>query len=146
MECTHTYTYVADFGAVGDGVANDNTPFLSAISYAKENGATTLVLSPDKDYVVTALLEVSGLNIIGNNSRILRSGPERIMEQGEQGAYYNLACVVHKGDSWMTLPEELIGELSEGDIVKILSEEICDPTENVRFGEMHKINRIIENK
>ena len=129
--------HVENFGAVGDGETDDMQAFLDAVTYARANNLCNIVLSK-KDYFISDNWDVAGLNIIGNNARILRNGVDKvyISAWGSKDSLYYLTEDVTKNDMWMVLPADFIATLSNGDIIKIISDEICGPIsgEDVNYG------------
>jgi hypothetical protein len=67
---------VKDFGAVGDGVADDTAAIQAAIAYIKTLGGGTVVF-PCGNYKVTSTISIAGnfgfagIKLVGNNSQII---------------------------------------------------------------------------
>ena len=69
---------VKDFGAVGDGVANDTAAIQAAINYAKSSTSVHCIEFPTGNYAVNAPIEIKGgfgdgLTIKGNKSTVTGS-------------------------------------------------------------------------
>lgn len=64
---------VSDFGAIGDGVADDTQAFRDAISFIESRGGGTLQLASGKTYWLADSVETcENLTIEGNKSRIVK--------------------------------------------------------------------------
>lgn len=110
---------IRDFGAVGDGKADDTIAFRSAMAaMASNNGGTLRV--PDGDYLVTQTVAVPpGVTIEGTNglpsgvstSDLVRNNPSRITLGGSNKALFKIGeCV--EGVSFRDI--ELFGKSNEG--------------------------------
>ena len=58
------------FGAVGDGVTNDQPPLQAAVNTGQESGATVFIPTSADEYIVTEPIVIAGnkyLNIVGEN-------------------------------------------------------------------------------
>jgi hypothetical protein len=66
---------VKDFGAVGDGVADDTTAFQNAINAVSDNG---LVLVPAGDYVVTAVTSTKNILWVASSAKLNGSNMSKL--------------------------------------------------------------------
>lgn len=132
------------FGAIGDGITNDHAAFASAIAFCNVTHSKTLVLNT-KTYLVNGILSPGDLTLHGNHAKIIADTKTLFNVQGTHTNYVFLSKDAYKGDSWiMCNDNSFLLSLSQGDIIKIMSDEICQPEsgENVRFGEMHEIRSV----
>lgn len=74
---TASYISVKEFGAVGDGVADDTSPLISAISYAQKHNLAVYI--PEGEYRQLEVVEWSGIHVFGDGERsIIRADhPEK---------------------------------------------------------------------
>lgn len=138
------------FGAIGDGVTNDNIPFGNILSLAQLTDTKEVCLMP-KEYYTTDVLYVENLFIKGNGAILRRSGNNTISAQallaGELTDFYANTADAIERESWIDVHATLAATLSNGDLIKIISDEIIDPGgEDSRHGEIHKIHKVVENR
>lgn len=81
------------YGAKGDGVTDDTTPWLNAIAAAKNAGGGVVTGQPGRSYCIKRTLEISGSNI-----RVNLNGAE-ILFQPIDPVTYDRAISIHAGDS-----------------------------------------------
>jgi hypothetical protein len=103
--------YVKDFGAVGDGVADDT----NAIQEALDAGAN-IVFEPQKNYKITSdLSKVGDVNIIGNNATLTFT-ESRLTLGGTLGSYVALSNDIANRSSSFTLSSLSV---QENDLIKV---------------------------
>ncbi len=95
---------IRDFGAVGDGKADDSVAFRSAMAYlASKNGGTLNI--PNGDYIVTSPITLApGIIIQGTNSLnsmapgsdLARNNPSRIILRGSKKALFQIGECTEK--------------------------------------------------
>lgn len=138
--------YPEYFGAVGDDVTEDGPAFDDAITLAKLTRSKILAYCNKKYYINTsAVVDYSGLVVEGNHATLRKYTGGFFNVQGSIGTFYSLDETANISESWIICTDAaLISSLSPGDIVKIMSNEICLPAsgESVRLGEMHEIRSI----
>ncbi len=93
---------IRDFGAVGDGKADDTIAFKSAMAAMASNNGGTLTV-PDGEYLVTQTIALaSGVTIVGTNglhsgastSDLVRNNPSRITLTGSNKSLFRIGeCV-----------------------------------------------------
>ncbi len=131
------------FGAAISGNINDNVAFDKTIELANLTSSRKIQLQ-NKEYYTNNTLELKNLILEGGGGTLKRSGSNSIVVAGEHGTYVNLTESADEGNTWIKVPASFASTVEVGDLVKILSDEICIPSasENVRYGEMHKISEI----
>lgn len=83
------YVSVKDFGAVGNGVADDTAAIQAAIDYVDSlNGSVEIPFEPGKTYLVTGLIPKSGvyLNLQGSTIKLAASSDVPVFFDGGTGA------------------------------------------------------------
>ena len=82
------YISVKDFGAVGDGVADDTAAIQAAIDYVDSlNGSIEIPFAPGETYLVTGLIPKSGvyLNLQGSTIKLAASSDVPVFFDGGTG-------------------------------------------------------------
>lgn len=134
------------FGAVGDGVTDDQTPLANMFAFTALTRTKTVTFGSYKTYYSTGSgFSVNNMVINGNFCKLLKDDSSILGCSGSIGTYYNLSSTAHQRDSWIKCSDaDFISSLSAGDVVKIISDEICqiDAAENVPFGESHIVREI----
>jgi len=75
-----------DFGAIGDGIADDTTAFQEAIDFCASN-KSEFHGTPGKTYKITYPCSITGVKAIGNFSRILALMPSATIENDAISLY-----------------------------------------------------------
>lgn len=74
IDLTGDSVNVSDFGAVGDGAADDTQAFRTAVSFIESQGGGTLRLSAGKSYRLSGSVETcQNLTIEGNHARVIKT-------------------------------------------------------------------------
>jgi len=138
--------YPEYFGAVGDDVTDDGVAFNEAITVAKLTNNKVIAFR-NKQYFIqgNTLADYSGLVVEGNHATLRKTNGSIFVVAGSVGTYYALDETAHIFDSWVLCSDAtLLSSLEQGDIIKILSDEICLPAsgESVRMGEMHEVRSV----
>jgi polyisoprenoid-binding protein YceI len=138
--------YPEYFGAVGDDVTDDGAAFTKAIALAKLT-KTKILAYCNKKYFLQSNTATDHSNVLveGNHATLRKTNGGFYSVAGTVGTFYALDETAHIYDSWVICTNPtLLSTLEPGDIVKIISDEICLPAsgESVRIGEMHQIRTI----
>lgn len=151
-----SYYNVLDFGAVGDGVTDDQSAFQEAldsafvyekilfIPTAKYFIGSALVLSNSSDSLKTLTIE-------GNSSTILTqlNNSERLLTiAGSKGEYDTLSTGITEGSNWF-ICNDIASSLSPGDLIKVIStqpfnDSITYYNEANGRGEMKIVRNVVD--
>jgi len=139
------------FGAVGDGVTDDYTAFLTGVTFARNHNAELII--PTGTYVINHNVSLSGfsrtknLKITGIGNPILDfsgittgSGTGALLFYSDTLASINLNKAIHKGDSTISVTVTGI-DVQRGDIIQIHSSAAWYGT--AKKGELLKVRSII---
>jgi hypothetical protein len=117
--------YVEDFGAVGDGVANETAAFQAALAALPENGKLTG--KPGSTYLITQPLTYTGaLNLCFTGCKFIwNSGGTLFRANPNSNTLYTLASsfAVTTAQTSMATPAELSGVVA-GDVLLMESNDI----------------------
>jgi hypothetical protein len=133
---------VKDFGAVGDGVADDTAAIQAAVN------AATSVRVPTGTYVISSTISVlSGVTVILDEDAIIdmsaASGIVAFRSQGTFGTAYNLTADTTAFGTTITVSTGDSANFAAGDWVQVFSAEVFDPGwTDSPFGEIAHVQSV----
>ena len=101
---TKGFFNIRDFGAVGDGRADDTAAFKSAMAAIASNNGGTLTV-PNGDYIITSpvalpsgaiIVGTNGLHSLASTSDLTRANPSRIRLRGSNTSLFRIGECVEK--------------------------------------------------
>ncbi len=151
------YVNVLDFGAVGDGVTDDQAALQEALDSAALNDKI-LWLDPGRTYYSGTAIEwtnatdsMKSLIIEGNNSVIITDLPDsaRLMRiSGAIGDYHTITTTITEDRNWLVC-NSIALELEPGDLIKVISSQPFNDTityynEEAGRGEMKIVRNVVD--
>lgn len=131
---TNDYVMPEDFGAVGDGVADDTAAFAAAIAKAREAGLGRVQLMPRRYFLKNLRIEDS-VHIRGSEGTVItgEGGVPCMIFDYRSERRADVSAIAVEGIQTVLTVSEMPEDLRRGDILKLYANGPKDLVPNIRY-------------